>query len=89
MIFEILRYIFIKQTTHKDCKLSKLIASHDPYTNVFSVYSKATFENLEIKLLIKETTHKFAENSSIARDRFRHCWGSSGRHSPRVSVNLM
>ncbi|KER27927.1 hypothetical protein T265_05132 [Opisthorchis viverrini] len=36
-----------------------------------------------------ETTHKVAENSSTAHDRFRPSWGSSGRLSPRVSVNLM
>ncbi|KER29032.1 hypothetical protein T265_04220 [Opisthorchis viverrini] len=38
---------------------------------------------------ITETTHKIAENSSIAHDRFRPSWGSSGGLSPRVSVNLM
>ncbi|KER30853.1 hypothetical protein T265_02784 [Opisthorchis viverrini] len=38
---------------------------------------------------IKETTHKVAENSPTAHDRFHPSWGSSGRHSPRVSVNLM
>ncbi|KAG5455066.1 hypothetical protein CSKR_104572, partial [Clonorchis sinensis] len=30
-----------------------------------------------------------AENSSTAHVRFRRSWGSSGRRSPRVSVNLM
>ncbi|KAG5446196.1 hypothetical protein CSKR_112477 [Clonorchis sinensis] len=30
-----------------------------------------------------------AENSSPAHDRLRPSWGSSGRRSPRVSVNLM
>ncbi|KER28575.1 hypothetical protein T265_04619 [Opisthorchis viverrini] len=40
-------------------------------------------------LFIKETTHKVAENSSTADDRFHPSWGSSGRCSPRVSVNLM
>ncbi|KAG5455058.1 hypothetical protein CSKR_109924 [Clonorchis sinensis] len=30
-----------------------------------------------------------AENSSTAHDRFRPSWSSSGRRSPRVSVNLM
>ncbi|KAG5447341.1 hypothetical protein CSKR_113820 [Clonorchis sinensis] len=30
-----------------------------------------------------------AENSSTVHDRFRPSWGSSGRRSPRVSVNLM
>ncbi|KER22201.1 hypothetical protein T265_14919, partial [Opisthorchis viverrini] len=38
---------------------------------------------------IKETTHKVAENPSTAHDRFRPSWDSSGRRSPRVSVNLM
>ncbi|KAG5451677.1 DNA repair and recombination protein rad54b [Clonorchis sinensis] len=36
-----------------------------------------------------ELTSKIAENSSNAHDRFRPSWGSSGRRSPRVSVNLM
>ncbi|KAG5440985.1 hypothetical protein CSKR_109696 [Clonorchis sinensis] len=30
-----------------------------------------------------------AENSSTAQDRFRPSWGSSGRRSTRVSVNIM
>ncbi|KER33858.1 hypothetical protein T265_00305 [Opisthorchis viverrini] len=38
---------------------------------------------------IKETTHKVAENSSTADDRFRPSWGSSGGRSSRVSVNHM
>ncbi|KER21204.1 hypothetical protein T265_10414 [Opisthorchis viverrini] len=38
---------------------------------------------------IKKTTHKVAENSWTAHDRFRPSWGSSGGRSPRVSVNLM
>ncbi|KAG5453481.1 hypothetical protein CSKR_114249 [Clonorchis sinensis] len=40
-------------------------------------------------IFIKETTHKVAENSSTAHDRFCSSWDSSGRCSPRVSVNLM
>ncbi|KAG5450023.1 hypothetical protein CSKR_103256 [Clonorchis sinensis] len=32
---------------------------------------------------------KAVENSLTARDRFRPSWGSSGRRSPRVPVNLM
>ncbi|KAG5442909.1 hypothetical protein CSKR_107397 [Clonorchis sinensis] len=40
-------------------------------------------------IFIKETTHKAAENSSTAHDRFRPSWGSSGRRSPRASVSLM
>ncbi|KER22729.1 hypothetical protein T265_14798, partial [Opisthorchis viverrini] len=42
-----------------------------------------------LNAFMKETTHKVAENCSTAHDRFRPSWGSSGRHSPRVSVNLM
>ncbi|KER23152.1 hypothetical protein T265_14706, partial [Opisthorchis viverrini] len=38
---------------------------------------------------IKETTHKVAEISSTAHDRFRPSWSSSGRRILRVSVNLM
>ncbi|KER28307.1 hypothetical protein T265_13615, partial [Opisthorchis viverrini] len=34
-------------------------------------------------IFMKETTHKVAENSSTAHDRFLHFWDSSGRHSPR------
>ncbi|KAG5453326.1 hypothetical protein CSKR_104399, partial [Clonorchis sinensis] len=34
-------------------------------------------------------THKVAESSSTAHDRFLPSWGSSGRSSPPVSVNLM
>ncbi|KER25836.1 hypothetical protein T265_14141, partial [Opisthorchis viverrini] len=40
-------------------------------------------------IFIKKTTHEVAENTSTAHDRFRPSWGSSGWHSPRVSVNLM
>ncbi|KER21641.1 hypothetical protein T265_10085 [Opisthorchis viverrini] len=41
-------------------------------------------------VIINETTHKVAENSPTAHDRFRpSASGSSGRRSPRVSVNLM
>ncbi|KER30578.1 hypothetical protein T265_13161, partial [Opisthorchis viverrini] len=43
----------------------------------------------EVDNFTKETTHKVAENSSTAHDRFRPSWGSSGRRSPRVCVNLM
>ncbi|KAG5454029.1 hypothetical protein CSKR_102060, partial [Clonorchis sinensis] len=38
---------------------------------------------------IRDIAIHVAENSSTAHDRFRPSWGSSGRHSPRVSVNLM
>ncbi|KER28408.1 hypothetical protein T265_04723 [Opisthorchis viverrini] len=39
-------------------------------------------------IFIKETTHKVAEKSSTAHDRFRSSWRSSGPRSFRVSVNL-
>ncbi|KAG5443317.1 hypothetical protein CSKR_107291 [Clonorchis sinensis] len=42
----------------------------------------------EIRNIAIHRTH-VAENSSTAHDRFRPSWGSSGRRSPRVSVNLM
>ncbi|KER30052.1 hypothetical protein T265_13248, partial [Opisthorchis viverrini] len=41
-------------------------------------------------IFIRETTPESAENSSTAHDRFRpYSWGSSGRRSPRVSVDLI
>ncbi|KAG5454039.1 hypothetical protein CSKR_102045 [Clonorchis sinensis] len=45
-------------------------------TTAFSIYSQ------KIKFIV-------AENPSTAHDRFRPSWGSSGRRSPRVPVNLM
>ncbi|KER24934.1 hypothetical protein T265_07499 [Opisthorchis viverrini] len=54
---------------------------------IVEAYIGAVVSN--VKTFIKETTHKFAENSSTAHDRFRPSWSSSGRRSPRVSVNLM
>ncbi|KER23228.1 hypothetical protein T265_08841 [Opisthorchis viverrini] len=38
---------------------------------------------------IVATPREVAENPSTAHDRFHPSWGSSGRHGPRVSVNLM
>ncbi|KAG5448296.1 hypothetical protein CSKR_110455, partial [Clonorchis sinensis] len=38
---------------------------------------------------IRDIAIHVAENSSTTHDRFRPSWGSSGRRSPRVSVNLM
>ncbi|KER25283.1 LOW QUALITY PROTEIN: hypothetical protein T265_14235 [Opisthorchis viverrini] len=50
----------------------------------------SAMKNLKNVYFIKGTTHKVAENSLTAHDRFRPSWGSSGRRrSPRVSVNLM
>ncbi|KER29696.1 LOW QUALITY PROTEIN: hypothetical protein T265_13309 [Opisthorchis viverrini] len=40
-------------------------------------------------VFIKETTHRVAEISSKVHDWFRPSWSSSGRRSPRVSINLM
>ncbi|KAG5447835.1 hypothetical protein CSKR_102287, partial [Clonorchis sinensis] len=40
-------------------------------------------------IFIQETNRKVAKNSSTAHDRLRPSWGSSGRRSSRVSVNLM
>ncbi|KER24678.1 hypothetical protein T265_14366, partial [Opisthorchis viverrini] len=46
--------------------------------------------NFLLDVFINETTHMVAENSSTAHDRFRlSSSGSSGRRSPRVSINLM
>ncbi|KAG5455325.1 hypothetical protein CSKR_105128 [Clonorchis sinensis] len=43
-----------------------------------------------VQLSTECAIHKVAENSSTAHHRFRpSSSGSSGRHSPRVSVNLM
>ncbi|KAG5451058.1 hypothetical protein CSKR_105595 [Clonorchis sinensis] len=38
---------------------------------------------------IRDITMHVAENSSTVHDQFRPCWDSSGKRSPRVSVNLM
>ncbi|KAG5453038.1 hypothetical protein CSKR_107543 [Clonorchis sinensis] len=38
---------------------------------------------------IRDIAIHVAENSPTTHDRFRPSWGSSGRRSPRVSVNLM
>ncbi|KAG5440988.1 hypothetical protein CSKR_109694 [Clonorchis sinensis] len=60
------------------------IAIHrPPHVSVGAIFEISQY------IFIKETTHKVAENSSTAHDRFRTSWGSSGRRSPRVSVNLM
>ncbi|KAG5450406.1 hypothetical protein CSKR_107948 [Clonorchis sinensis] len=36
-----------------------------------------------------ETAGAIVENSSTAHDRFRPSWNSSGKRSPRISVNFM
>ncbi|KAG5444263.1 hypothetical protein CSKR_104530, partial [Clonorchis sinensis] len=46
--------------------------------------------DIAIYVYSQRTTHKVAENPSTAHDRFHpSASGSSGRRSPRVSVNLM
>ncbi|KER24363.1 hypothetical protein T265_14442, partial [Opisthorchis viverrini] len=42
-----------------------------------------------LRFFIKETTHKVAENSSTAHDRFRHSWGSSGCRKLGECTHLM
>ncbi|KER26430.1 hypothetical protein T265_06345 [Opisthorchis viverrini] len=46
-------------------------------------------EVIVMTFFIKETTYKVAEDSSTAHDRFGPSRGSSGRRSPRASVNPM
>ncbi|KER20316.1 hypothetical protein T265_11099 [Opisthorchis viverrini] len=49
-----------------------------------------TISEISQYIFIRETTHKVAENSSTAHDQFRpSSSGSSGRRSPRVSINLI
>ncbi|KAG5454843.1 hypothetical protein CSKR_112863 [Clonorchis sinensis] len=45
--------------------------------------------DIALHVYSQSTTHKAAENSSTAHHQVRPSWGSSGRRSPRVSVNLM
>ncbi|KAG5441231.1 hypothetical protein CSKR_102444 [Clonorchis sinensis] len=71
-------------------------ASGENGADVFDTTAEA-FVNLNLAevtlykhhLIIKNTTHKVAENSLTTHDRFRSSWSSSGRRSPRVSVKLM
>ncbi|KAG5451158.1 hypothetical protein CSKR_102671 [Clonorchis sinensis] len=52
-------------------------------------YGRKGHSDVNIKGIYSQcTTHKVAENSLTAHDWFRPSWGSSGRHSPRVSVNF-
>ncbi|KAG5451447.1 hypothetical protein CSKR_107634, partial [Clonorchis sinensis] len=55
----------------------------DPYASLQPTVDPETTMDM------KETTHKVAENSSTAHDRFRPSWGSSSRRGPRISVNCM
>ncbi|KER28674.1 hypothetical protein T265_04545 [Opisthorchis viverrini] len=58
-------------------------ARRPPHDSVGTIFEISQY------IFIKETTHKVAENSSTAQDRFRPSWDSSGRRNLRVSVNLM
>ncbi|KER20048.1 hypothetical protein T265_11312 [Opisthorchis viverrini] len=35
-------------------------------------------------IFMRESTHKVAENTSTAHDRFHTSWGSPGKRSPRA-----
>ncbi|KER28314.1 hypothetical protein T265_04843 [Opisthorchis viverrini] len=59
------------------------MGSRPPHDSVRTIFEISHY------IFIKETTDKVAENSSTAHDRFLPSRGSSGRRSPRVSVNLM
>ncbi|KAG5442299.1 hypothetical protein CSKR_109884 [Clonorchis sinensis] len=48
-----------------------------------------TFSCLETPQTRDSTVFQVVENASTAHDWFCPSWGSSGRRSPRVSVNLM
>ncbi|KAG5449973.1 hypothetical protein CSKR_109893 [Clonorchis sinensis] len=54
-----------------------------PHVTVGTIFEMSQYA------FMKETTHRFTENSSTAHDRFRPSWDSSGRRDPRVSVNRM
>ncbi|KER31599.1 hypothetical protein T265_02235 [Opisthorchis viverrini] len=69
--------------TEREC--GKLLKSENYLCPVISSLVKLQIHTI----LVKETTHKVAENSATAHDRFRPSWGSSGKRSPRVSVNIM
>ncbi|GAA58126.1 hypothetical protein CLF_113593, partial [Clonorchis sinensis] len=54
-----------------------------------SSYCFGTIFEISRYAFIEESTHKIAENSSTTNGRFCSSWSSAGRHSPRVSVDLM
>ncbi|KER31368.1 hypothetical protein T265_02415 [Opisthorchis viverrini] len=64
-------------------------AGRDPKKSAPPHVSVGTIFEILQYIFIKETTHKFAENSSTAHGQLRPSWGSSGGRSPRVSINLM
>ncbi|KAG5441951.1 hypothetical protein CSKR_107983 [Clonorchis sinensis] len=80
--FEISRYMYIRNALLiRQLNVLHQAASH------FSCYD---IRDIVIHVQTCYTTHKVAENSSTALNRFRPSTsGSSGRRSPRVSVNLM
>ncbi|KAG5441877.1 hypothetical protein CSKR_106323 [Clonorchis sinensis] len=60
---------------------------------VYAVLQLSVLHNgrlmFQLYIFTKETIHKVAESSLTAHDRFGPSWGSSGRRSPRVSVNQL
>ncbi|KER27808.1 hypothetical protein T265_13728, partial [Opisthorchis viverrini] len=67
----------------KHHKRETQLGSRPPHVSLGTIFEISQY------IFIKETTHKVAKDSSTVHDRFRPSWGSSGRCSPRVSVNLM
>ncbi|KAG5454565.1 hypothetical protein CSKR_105465 [Clonorchis sinensis] len=71
-----------EEIRRKELNLTRLIRklkaclSHRRFDALLEVYYR------------RNTTHKIAESSSVAHDRFRPSWGSSARRSSRVSASL-
>ncbi|KAG5448038.1 hypothetical protein CSKR_106593 [Clonorchis sinensis] len=65
------------------CSSTECAAQRPPHVSTGTMFEISQY------IFIKETTHKVAENSPTARDRFRSSWCSLDRHSPRVPVNRM
>ncbi|KAG5445570.1 hypothetical protein CSKR_106924 [Clonorchis sinensis] len=72
-------HLAFRPSAHDYCSSAGTCASRLP--------AKKRLIGDELYETINETND--AENSSTAHDRFRSFWDSSGRSSPRVSVNLM
>ncbi|KAG5447552.1 hypothetical protein CSKR_101326 [Clonorchis sinensis] len=68
------------------CDVSKQLNVLHQAASRFSCYD---IQDIAIHVYTQCTTHKVAESSSAAHDRFRPSWGSSGSRNPRVFVNLM
>ncbi|KAG5447752.1 hypothetical protein CSKR_106788 [Clonorchis sinensis] len=58
-------------------------ASRPPLVSVDTIFE------ISQCIFMEETTHKVAENSPRAHDRFCPSWDSSGKHISRDSVNLV